>query len=149
MKNRTKQRYGFTILELSIAIIILSILVTTAIPIYHKATEQARLDAASRDLLTIWTAQRVYWLENKTYAADLATLQATDLVSSKVANSKTNSNIDYTYEIDSFSDSTFSASAARKGSTRWSGDIFIDQTGLISGSVSNKGGDVLFPISDQ
>ena len=121
-------------------------LVTMSAPMYGRAIEQARLDTAARNLRTLWTAQRVYWLERHTYADDLATLGSMDLVSSALASSQGSATAPYAYSIDSADGSSFTASMTRKGSRKWSGTIRIDESGSISGYIMNSSGAVLSPI---
>jgi prepilin-type N-terminal cleavage/methylation domain-containing protein len=137
---------GFTLTEILIAMTIICILVTMSVPIYSQAIEQARLDAAARDLKTIWSAQRVYWLENRQYAQDLATLKGKDLLSSKFVLTRGSLTASYVYEIETADSSSFLAVATRNGSSKWHGEIQIDEFGDISGKVTASGGTVLVPM---
>jgi len=139
-------RQGFTLTEILIAMTIICILVTMSVPIYSQAIEQAHLDAAARDLKTIWSAQRVYWLDKREYAQDLATLQDIDLLSSKFVLTKGSLTASYVYEIEAADSSSFLAVATRNGSRKWTGEIQIDEFGDISGKVSASGGTVLVPM---
>lgn len=147
MKAVGSTRKAFTIAELSIALTIMGLLVAMAIPIFTQAMEQARLDTASRQLMNIWSAQRVYWLSSRSFADDLAVLYADDLISSKILDASVSDDLAYAYSVDSASASAFSASARRQNSSKWSGTIFIDQTGTISGSIGSAGRTTLYPIS--
>ncbi len=140
------KRRGFTLTEIMIAMTIICILVTMSTPIYSKAIEQARLDTAARELKTIWSAQRVYWLDNRTYAEDLITLQNLDLLSSKLALSQESVKSFYFFEISSADDEAFSATAIRNASNKWSGQITIDEFGTLTGSISASDGTVLVPV---
>jgi len=140
------KRRGFTLTEIMIAMTIICILVTMSTPIYSKAIEQARLDTAARELKTIWSAQRVYWLDNRTYAEDLITLQNLDLLSSKLALSQESVKSFYIFEIENADDETFTAAAVRNSSSKWSGQITIDEFGALTGSISASDGTVLVPV---
>ena len=140
------KRQGFTLTEIMIAMTIICILVTMSTPIYSKAIEQARLDTAARELKTIWSAQRVYWLDNRTYAEDLITLQNLDLLSSKLALTQESVKSFYIFEISSADDETFSATAIRNASNKWSGQITIDEFGTLAGSISASDGTILVPV---
>ena len=121
-------------------------LLTMSAPLYSRAIEQARLDTAARNLRTLWTAQRVYWLQRRTFTDDLTTLQAMDLVSPALASSQGSATAPYAYSIDSADENSFSAGATRKGSRRWSGTIRIDASGSVSGYLMNSNGTTLLPI---
>ena len=144
-KRNTISR-GFTLTEIIIAMTIMAILITMSTPIYSKAIEQARLDKAARELMTIWSAQRVYWLDNHTYAESLITLQNLDLVSSSLPISEEAVSEMYVYEIVSADSDSFVASSVRNASSKWSGQIEIDQFGIITGGISNPDGTELVPL---
>ena len=67
-------------MEVSIALVIVVLLATLGMPIYQRAMEQARVDMAGAQLRSIYAAQRVYYLEHKTFAPDLQTLRRSDLI---------------------------------------------------------------------
>jgi type IV pilus assembly protein PilE len=136
---------GFTLVELCIVMVIVCLLVTMAVPTFRKAVEQARMDAASAGLRTVWSAQRVYWLENRRFAASLADLQAMDLVDASVAASGANPAATFVYAIPSADASHFLATATRTGSRVWSGGLQVDQDGAVTGSVADGHGLVLTP----
>lgn len=143
--SRTRMQ-GFTLTEILIAVTIICILVTMSTPIYSKALEQARLDTAARELKTIWTAQRVYWLDNRSYAENLITLQNLDLISSKLALSQESVSSFYVFEIGNADEEAFTAVARRNASSKWSGQIQIDEFGVLDGSISASDGTVLVPM---
>ena len=137
---------GFTLTEIMIAMTIMVILITMSVPIYSRAMEQARLDTASRNLLTIWAAQRVYWLDEQRYAEDLATLQAMDLLSSKIGSEGSSLEAFYIYRVESADSDSFAVSATRNGSGKWLGRISVDQFGDLSGSINGTDGTILTPL---
>jgi len=141
----TGRRGGFTMVELCVAMVIVCLMTTLAAPIFTRAIEQARVDAAAANLKTVWSAQRVYWLEHRSYAPDLAALRSMDLIDAGVADSASSPTAVYAYDIVSADATTFEARALRNGSGRWSGQMQIDQDGSIEGSVSGSGGQVLTP----
>ena len=120
--------------------IIVGILASLTVPSFHRALEQSRADVASANLRAIWSAQRLYWLENRTYAPDLQTLYALDLLDPTVSVQTF-----YTFEIGSADASTFSALAIRAGNGSWNGTLSIDQTGLIAGVLSSSGAPDIVP----
>jgi len=140
-------RRGFTLTEVLIAMTIICILVTLSTPIYSRALEQAKLDAAAGNLKMIWSAQRVYWLDEHTYAPDLTTLYSMDLLSLKMVVTKTSLTASYVYEIEAVDDDSFTAVAIRNGSSKWSGEIRIDEYGDLTGGITATDGLELVPVS--
>ncbi len=143
--RRSGSKRGFTLMELCIAMLIISLMMTLASPMFTQAIEHSRLDTAAANLKGLWAAQRVYWLEERHFAPLLANLQAMDLVDSAIAESASNPNAVYVFDILSASDSQFVCRAVRSGSGVWSGEISIDQDGTLSGSISSTDGTTLTP----
>jgi len=136
---------GFTLVEVCITMVIICLLVVLSVPIFRKAVEQARVDLVSVNLRTIWSAQRIYWLEHRCFAPQLSDLRAMDLIDLSVAESGTDPQAPYAYQISGAGVSFFVATATRKGSIVWSGQIQIDQDGRIVGSIGGSQGEVLTP----
>lgn len=67
-------RTGFTLIELMVAVAILAILTTIAIPAYNQFTTVARRDDAKQALLNLANAQEQFYFTNNTYAANVAAL---------------------------------------------------------------------------
>ena len=143
----TAGRAGFTLAETLVAVTIICILVTMAAPTYSRAIEQARVDGAAGNLTVIWSAQRIYWLEHKTFSADLTSLQAMDLVDQRLVNSASNPNARFVYSITSAGADTFTATALRAGSTSWTGQLVMDEGGQVTGAINGSGGQTLTPPS--
>jgi prepilin-type N-terminal cleavage/methylation domain-containing protein len=141
-----QHRRGFTLTEVLITMSIICILVTLSTPMYSRAVEQARLDAAARDLQTVWTAQRVYWLEERSYAPDLATLYSMDLLGSKLVLTEGSLTAPYVFSIESSDSDSFTAVATRNASHKWSGEIQIDEFGDMTGGISASNGTLLVPM---
>ena len=57
-----------------VAMVVLGVLLSMGIPRFQQSLEQSRADVAGANLRSIWSAQRLYWLENRAYAPDLTTL---------------------------------------------------------------------------
>jgi len=125
-------RRAMTLMELVIVMTILGILLTAGIPSFQLAIEQSRAQVASANLESIWSAQRLYWLENRTYAPDLTTLQSAGMLDASLAHQTF-----FTYEIVSADASSFVASATRVSNAKWNGTFTIDQTGALSGVLSD------------
>jgi type II secretory pathway pseudopilin PulG len=131
-----------TLLELSVAIIIMGILVAFVVPGFSRVTEQNRVDAATQYLRSVWSAERVYWLEHRTFTNNLSDLDAIGLIDPKIAGGDDGY---FVYGITNASDTAFTVNALRDGSGVWSGTLSITQDGEVTGFVSGSGGAVLTP----
>ncbi len=140
-------RGAFTLVEAMIALGIICLLVTMATPLYSRAMEQARVDAAAGNLKTIWSAQRIYWLEHRGFAADLADLEEMDLIDKDVSGSQSVPGAAFVYMIVSADEGSFTAKAMRNGSGIWVGQLQIDEDGEVAGSITGPGGVKLTPPS--
>jgi prepilin-type N-terminal cleavage/methylation domain-containing protein len=116
-------RNAYSLVEVVVVVTVISILIAIAVPTYGVAIEQAQADMAAANLRAVWTAERLYWLENRTYTTDLSALESSA----------------YSYRVSAADASTFTASATRTGSQRWTGAFTIDQTGTVSGSLQASG----------
>lgn len=68
---------GFTLTEMLITVAIIAIIASVALPSYMKQARRANRTDATVTLLQIANAQEKYYLQNRTYAPDLATLGIT------------------------------------------------------------------------
>ena len=137
---------GFTLVELSIAMVIICLMMTLAAPIFMRSIEQSRMDATVANLKVLWAAQRAYWLEERRFSPELSCLQSMDLVDAAIAGSVNNPKAVYVYDIYTADESQFICRALRNASTVWSGEIRIDQEGTVSGAItSSRDGSVLTP----
>lgn len=127
-------------MELSVVAVIIGILASIGIPSFQRGLEQSRTDLAAANLRSIWSAQRLYWLENREYAPDLATLESLELLDSAVA-----SQVHFTFAITSADADTFTAIASRASNTRWNGTLIIDQSGVVSGYLMGAGEPNIIP----
>ncbi len=71
MKKMINNNKGFTMLELIMVVIIISVLATLAIPSYGGFVEKARSAEAVSTISAIRTAQNLYKLESSKYASAL------------------------------------------------------------------------------
>lgn len=126
-----------------VTITIMGILVGMSAPHFGRTIEQSRADFAVANLRAIWAAQRLYWLENHAYAADLPTLRTLRLLDPLLdPNTPTG---EYTYNMASAGSNTFQAVATRAAGASWAGTFTIDQTGTTSGAVSAAGQSNIIP----
>ena len=128
-------RRGWSLLEVMVAMTVMGILFAMATPSFARSLQQSRADIAGANLRAIWSAQRLYWLEYRTYAANLSTLESMGLLDPTIVSATTV----YVYAIQSAGSNTFTATATRTGSGRWSGEFAIDEAGTLSGVVQATG----------
>ena len=114
MKNR-----AFTLVEIMIVVVIISILVTLAIPSYYKTVENAKKREAEATLRTIYAAEKVYRTERQKYVTD------TDWDALNMENPNRNDG-NFTYNFVG-TDTTFSATATRSRGANSGGTITIDE----------------------
>jgi prepilin-type N-terminal cleavage/methylation domain-containing protein len=74
--SKTKDREGFTLIEVLIVISIIGVLATIAIPTLAGYRDRGFDAAAISDLRAAATAQEAYYLDNQIYCQALANLQA-------------------------------------------------------------------------
>ena len=134
-RSARRQRRGFTLAEVMIVVVVSMMILSWAMPNYFQAVEQSRIDLVGANLLMIWTAQRMYFVNNATYASSTAALVTAGLLDSSFE-SGTTADGKYEYTIDSASASAFKATAERKSGERWAGNLSIDQGGNLTGSIS-------------
>ncbi len=126
-------RKAFTLAELLIAVTIVAVLVSFAVPRYQTTMEQAHLNFAASRLRCIATAQRLYHAENDTFAGNLSTLVTAELLTTNLTTDSSN----YSFTVDSADTTSFSISASRLSHTVWSGTISITESGTMTGSITN------------
>jgi prepilin-type N-terminal cleavage/methylation domain-containing protein len=127
-------RRGYSLVEMIVAVIVAGVLLSIGVPRFQRSLEQSRADVAGANLRAIWSAQRLYWLQNRTYATDLSTLVSANLIDPSIPTA----NVPFGYSIADSSDSWFTATAARSGSSSWSGSFTIAADGSFSGAVQQS-----------
>lgn len=71
-----RKKRGFSLLEIVIAVAILAIVVSVAIPTYDGYITRARRSDAKTSLVELAQLQETYYADNNIYAADIAALKA-------------------------------------------------------------------------
>ena len=72
----TKNRNGFTLVELMVVIVIIGILAAVAIPKFMDASHKAKASEFPTQLTAIYTGQQAYQAESGSFATDLPSLKA-------------------------------------------------------------------------
>lgn len=132
---------GVSLTELLAVVTIIGVLVSMAAPRFQRCIEQSHADIAAANLRAIWNAERLYWLENRTYTADLAGLEAAGMLDGSI----TTGSPQYSYDITVATADELQAHGVRIGSAIWSGTLTIDETGVISGDIEGPGAQTLTP----
>jgi type IV pilus assembly protein PilE len=132
--NPRRTRPGMTLIELMVVMTLTGVMAVMAVPSYRRGMEQSRVDQAAATLRTVWAAQRIYRLDNSSYAADLSTLSAAKLIDPSIASTSN----PFSYEITAANAAGFTMSAHRSGSQVWGGALSIDETGVVTGSIASS-----------
>lgn len=127
---------GYTLLEVLVVLAIVMTVIGAVGPSYRVAKEQTNVDGGCAMLMSIWHAQRLHWLETKTYAPTLQDLVDTGDLDAPVVTAET----PFAFAIESASDEEFEARATRQASDEWSGTLVVDQRGVIGGFVESEDG---------
>src|SRR5574340_81504 len=141
MRSSLFARRAFSLVEVMVVLTGMAVLSAMDVPSYQRAIEQSHADIAAANLRSIWSAQRLYWIESHTFAPDLKLLQSMGLVDTGNVLGTTG----YAYAVTSADQNRFTAVAVRTGSSRYSGEYSIDETGTISGAVKAQGQPDLIP----
>jgi prepilin-type N-terminal cleavage/methylation domain-containing protein len=138
VRSLRMKRRAFSLVELTVAIVVLGVLCSVGIPRFQQSLEQSRADIAGANLRAVWSAQRLYWLQNRAYAPDLNTLLSANLIDPSL----TTLTAPYSYSVTSASESGFTATATRSSCPSWSGSFSIAADGTFSGSVQQPGDNI-------
>ncbi len=123
-----KHLTGFTLIEILIAVIIVAILASIAIPIYVRNIEKSKTGEAVTTLNLIRMAEKDYFLDNRTYTTGLSSLNIDN------PNDLSSASRYFTYTIPTADANGFTAMATRNNGP-YAGDYYtINQTGAIDSS---------------
>jgi type IV pilus assembly protein PilE len=128
-------RRGWSLVEVMVVVSVMSVLIAMTIPSFHRSLEQSRADIAGANLRAIWSAERLYWLENRTYTSDLTELQTLGVLDPSIVLAANW----YVFGISAADATSFTATATRTGSSMWTGQFSINETGVLSGVVQASG----------
>jgi type IV pilus assembly protein PilA len=76
-QDKQQAEQGFTLIELMMVVAILGVLLAVAIPYFLGLRQAAQDRAAHADLRNVLVAEKMIWLEEGAYTADLAVLAET------------------------------------------------------------------------
>jgi len=127
---------GISLIEVMLVLVIIGITAGMAVPKFGIATEQARVDLAVASLRSVWVAERLWWLEQHAFCESLDDLTDQRLLDRPLADAVAPFELD----ILSADEGTFIARMQRKGSENWSGELLIDESGVVTGFTSNEAG---------
>lgn len=131
---------GLTLIEVLVTGSILAVTLSYAVPRFHAAVEQTRVDLAGANLTVVWTAQRMYRLDNEVFATDLAVLVSAGLLDSGYSRDP-----HFSYAVVAATSDTLDVTATRVGSNTWSGTLHISELGELTGEVVSGEGRSLRP----
>jgi len=89
----------------------------------------------------VWLAERLHWLEHRSYSDDLDELADGRLVDQALLDQTE----PFVFAIESADAGTLSVTAERTGSEAWSGLLDIDESGAVGGSTQHEDGTVVSP----
>lgn len=122
------KKRAFTLTELLIAVVIIAILATLALPMLVKTLEKAKIGEAISNLNLIRTGQKIYFLEYSRFAPDISDLNIED------PNDPTSRYFDYNVFSSDYS-STFTGRAQRRNNAPNPYDTYyydINESGTIT-----------------
>ena len=102
---------GFTLLELMIGVIIVTILATVAIPSFSKAIERTKVKDAQTTLAAVYSSEKIYRLDQLSYGT-LANLVANNYIADP---DPSNNNPNWNFGTSGVTASAFTATATRTG----------------------------------
>ena len=141
---------GNTLVELTVVMLVMSVLTAMGAPCFMRALEEPRVDVAAANLRAIWTAQRLYWLKHQAYACDLMSLISDADGENFLDPNLSSPNASFIYSVtfptvDNPSATEFTAVATRDPSSSWSGSLSIASDGSVTGSVIDPSGSAYTP----
>lgn len=130
-----KKQDGFTLAEVLIVIVILGITAGLAVPVFNAQVESSRANEATSNLSIIYTAEKIYRLNNNTYydggtlATDAGTGLNTDI--NNLFGTDIPASQFYDLTVNQGDENGFTATATRNNDTQL--PVYaIDQTGVMT-----------------
>ena len=139
--TRRQWRRGYTLTEMMVVLTIIAIMFSISVPSFGRSMQQSKADIAGANLRGIWSAQRLYWLEFRSYSNYLSELVSEDLLDPAILSSSGG----YEYGISAADSTSFTATASRIESGKWTGQFTIDEAGDVAGVVQAVGENDISP----
>lgn len=127
-----KRSRGFSLIELMIVVVILSVLAAIAVPGYQDYKRRALRSAAGSVLLEVVSKQEQYAVSNRTYATTLAELAVAPPAEVAAAYVFTMAQVEWTSGTTTMTGFTATATPAAGGVMAGSQTLSINQFGLRS-----------------
>lgn len=128
-------------MEILCVVAVMGTMFGAGVPHMYSAFEGARTDEAGGVLRGLWNAERMYWLEQRTFTDDIDALIAYGFIDAAVKNATT----PFAYAIVAADATSFSVEATRTGSDTWAGTLTIDESSVITGEIEDEHGEVVQP----
>lgn len=135
------RRHGFSLVELTLIIVMAGILMTMAVPKTSTTVENTHVNQGVAGMRSLWLAQRRYHLKNGDFAPSIKTLVKEGYAQKVFLEKKE----PFQFEVKARSHGRLRISATRSGSSSWRGTITLDEMGKLSGSVTDGGGHQVKP----
>jgi len=124
------RKKGFTLVELTIVVILIAILAALAIPQFTRVQERAKVSAAKAKLDLVRKLQGMYHTLTDVYTTDFGLLDD----ELPEANESRLDDADWDIEVDSADASSFTISATRERGQYVNDTVTIDQDGTMGGT---------------
>lgn len=121
----TNSKSGFSLMELMIAVIIVGILASLALPRFGKSMEKARVREAQTALSAIYSSEKIYRLDQGNFGS-LAQMVANNYIADPDA-ANSNANWDFT-SVAGGGGAQFTATATRTGGSYNNQTIIVTET---------------------
>ena len=136
-----RKEKAITLLEITITIIIISILAAMAVPMFPRAMEATRAKEAMASLQQIRTGERIYRVEENTYfySSAVGNQQRIEELNNLLRvqlNTLNKRNWNYKVEDGGVTGSTFDATATRTSGSYINDTIIIDEQGAVDPASS-------------
>ena len=127
-RERTANK-GFTIIELMVALIIIGVLVSLAIPGFSRTKERAFDKEAQIGLNLIAAGEKMYRVKIGSYYPSSGTVDKSDIEDNLQLDLSSSS---WEYNITGLGGTNYNATAVRNGPASWSRQWLINATGDLS-----------------
>ena len=121
MSHSRRASVGFTLLELLVVISIVGILAAMALPGFGRTIERSRVRDTQATLASLYSAERVYRLDQTTYGT------LANLVANRYLTDPNAGNANWVFSTPTVTTSAFTATATRVGGGYADNTVTVDQ----------------------